>query len=89
VNRVFLSGRIQSGVEVAYTPRGERIVMFPLQVEGGEFSIAVIYAGQSERKDFGQAVGSRVMVAGVLTKMGGRSRDLFKVRANKILWMEE
>ena len=45
MNRVFLTGRVQSQPDTAYTPRGQRIVTFPLWIEDGKFGIDVIFTG--------------------------------------------
>jgi primosomal replication protein N len=89
VNKIFLSGKIGKVPEVAYTPRGRKIVMFPMVVEEGGFSIDVVGAGESFPMRPDTAVGCSVMVAGEIVKAKLKSRDVLRVNASKILWMEE
>jgi primosomal replication protein N len=89
VNRIFLSGKLKTKPEVVYTPKGERVVMFLLWVEEGTFSIDVVLIDRQGIKDFGEMVGRNIMVSGMLTKTMVKSHDVFKLKANKILWMEE
>jgi primosomal replication protein N len=89
VNKVFLAGKVWKTPEVAFTPKGKRIMMFPLWIEEGDFSIEVVYAGEYVPRAVDKTVGGRVMVAGELVKAKLQSRDVMKVKANKILWMEE
>jgi hypothetical protein len=58
-------------------------------VEEGGFSVDVIFAGGPVNSDLAAAIGKRVLVAGALTKMKTESRDVLKVKASKILPMEE
>ena len=58
-------------------------------VEEGGFSIDVILAGGSAMSDLAATIGKRVLVAGALAKMKTESRDVLKVKASKILPMEE
>jgi len=89
VNKVFLTGKMQGKPEVAYTPKGERIVIFPLWVEEGDFSIDVVFIDREGAGYPGDVAKTRVMVGGSLTKASGKGRDAFRLTANKILWMEE
>lgn len=88
MNRVFLTGRVQSQPDTAYTPRGHRIVTFPLWIEDGKFGIDVIFTGVFPA-DVGHKTGEKVTVAGSLVKAKERAREVLKVRASKIIWMEE
>ena len=47
MNKVFLSGKIRTAPEVAYTPKGRKVVTFPLWVNEGAFSVEVIGAGDA------------------------------------------
>ena len=75
--------------EVSYTPRGKRIVMFPMWVEEGEFSIQVVGSGDPFPTTLEATVGGNVLVAGELVKTKLKTHDILKVKASKILWMEE
>jgi single-stranded DNA-binding protein len=89
VNKVFISGSVGANPQVSYTPKGQKIVRFPMWVEEGGFSIDVILAGGPRISDVAAALGKRVLVAGALTKTKTQSRDVLKVKASKILPMEE
>ena len=88
MNKVFLTGRLTIKPEVTYTPKGEKILRFPLWVDGDGFSIDVIYLDRQGVSDFAGLMGSAVMVSGTLMKPADRHEAL-KLKANKILWMEE
>ena len=47
MNKVFLSGKIGRVPDVAYTPKGRKIVTFPLLVSEGDYDIEVIGAGEA------------------------------------------
>ncbi len=89
MNKVFISGSVGADPQVSYTPRGQKIVMFPMRVEEGDFSVDVIFAGEPVQSDVAALMGRKILVAGMLTKAKTRSRDVFKVKASKILPMEE
>lgn len=88
MNKVFLTGRLRTKPEVTYTPKGERVLRFPLWVDEDAFSIEVIYLDRQGASDFAGLMGSAVMVSGKLLKPADRHEAL-KVKANKISWMEE
>ena len=89
MNRIFLSGKIRKVPDVAYTPKGRKIVTFPLQVAEGEYEIEVIGPGEALPERLEEAAGRSVLIAGELVKARFKSRDVLRVRAGKILWMEE
>ncbi len=89
MNKVFISGSVGANPQISYTPKGQKIVRFPMWVEEGGFSIDVILAGGSAMSDLAATIGKRVLVAGALAKMKTESRDVLKVKASKILPMEE
>lgn len=89
MNKVFLSGKVWKMPKLAYTPKGRKIVTFPMWIEEGNFSVEVIYAGDAFPAGVDQTVGNNVMVAGELVNAKLQSRDVLKVKASKILWMEE
>ena len=89
MNKVFISGSVGANPKVSYTPRGQRIVMFPMRVEEGDFNIDVVFAGEPGQAGLSTTIGRRILVAGVLTRMKTQARDVLKVKASKILPMEE
>lgn len=88
MNKVFLSGKIGRVPEIAYTPRGRKIVTFSLLVTEGDYNIQVVGAGEAFPSDVEAAVGNDVLVAGELVKAKFKSHDIWRVKASKILWME-
>ncbi len=88
MNRVFLSGTVRKAPEIAYTPKGRKVITFPMWVSEGDFSIEVVGAGDVPRRP-DQAVGNSVLVAGELIKTKFRTHDRMRVKASKILWTEE
>lgn len=88
MNRVFLTGRLKAKPDVLFTPKGERILKFPLWVENDTFSIEVVYLDRQGIKDPAGLVGNTLMVSGTLTKSADRNNEL-KLKAFKISWMEE
>ncbi len=89
MNRVFLSGKVRDRIDVAYTPRGDRIVTFPLWVEEGDFMIEVVAVEGRGGRDPKERAGQEVSVAGALWKGAGHSRGALKVKAQNIYWMED
>ncbi len=89
MNRVFFSGDVRAKPRVAYTLNGERVVMFPLRVEEGAFDIDVIFVDREGLKNVEDRRGKKVMVSGTLTSARIESQNVFKIRANQIIWMEE
>ena len=89
MNKLFISGSVGADPEVSYTPRGQKVLMFPVRVDEGDFSVDVIYAGAQVETGPETTTGKRILVAGVLTRIKTGSRDALKVKASKILPMEE
>lgn len=89
MNRVFFSGNIRAKPEVVYTLKGEKVVIFPLRVDEGAFDIDVVFVDREGMKDFGDGTGKKVMVAGILTNARIEAHNVFKIKANQIIWMEE
>ena len=89
MNKVFLSGKVKKRPEVAYTPKGRKIITFPVWVAEGDLSVEVIGGGEAFPDGVDGAVGGSVLVAGELIKTKRKSRDILRVKAIKILWMEE
>jgi len=63
--------------------------MFPLRVDEGAFDIDVIFVDREGAKGFEDRPGKKVMVSGTLTCTRIESQNVFKLRANQIIWMEE
>ena len=89
MNKIFISGSVGASPQISYTPKGQKIVRFPMWVEDGGFRIDVVFAGGPTAAEVVAAMGKRVLVAGALAKMKAQSRDVLSVRASKILPMEE
>ena len=88
MNRVFLSGKLTDKPDVAYTPKGVKILKFPLWVEEDGFSVDVVYLDRQGIRDFAGMMGTTVMVSGTLMKSKDRN-GTFACKAQKIIWMEE
>jgi len=89
VNRVLVAGKLQEQPRVAYTPKGKKVITFPLWVEEEALSIEVVFKSQHGSEDLDKKVGSTILITGVLTKTKIKSHDVFRVEANKIAVMEE
>ena len=89
MNRVFLTGTVRKEPQVSYTPKGRKIITFPLWVAEGGFSVEVVSGGEALSGGMDRAEMGEVLVAGELIKTSLKSRDILRVRASKILWMEE
>ena len=89
MNKVFLSGKINKQPDVVYTPRGEKLLMFPLWVDEGAFSIDVVFTERQGATHFSGTTGRNIIVSGELTKASGKSQQPLRIMAHKIIWMEE
>ncbi len=89
MNKVFLSGTLKKQPEIVYTPRGEKLFMFPLWVDEGGFGIDVVFQENQGVKSFAGIPGRTIIVAGQLARASGKSQDTVRLMANKIIWMEE
>lgn len=89
MNRVFMTGRVDKRPEIVYTPRGDKFMLFPLRVTDGDFLIDVECRGDSSAPYVDAAVGSGVMVSGMLVRKKLPAREIVKLEAHKIFWMEE
>jgi hypothetical protein len=89
MNRVFMTGRVEAGPQIVYTPRGDKFMLFPLRVTDGDFLIDVECRGDSSEPYVDAAVGSSVMVSGMLVRKKLPTREIVKLEAHKIFWMEE
>jgi hypothetical protein len=89
VNRVFLTGKLRTQPEVVYTPKGEKYILFPLWVDEGGFRIDVECVGDRSTIFWKEKIGKELMVSGMLFKAKTKTEDVFKLKTNKIYWMEE
>ena len=89
MNKVFFSGTVRTRPRVAYTVKGEKVVMFPLRVDEGAFDIDVVFVDREDVRSFEDRPGKKAMVSGTLTNSRVESQNVFKVRANQIIWMED
>jgi len=64
-------------------------MLFPLRVTDGDFLIDVECRGDSSEPYVDKAVGSSVMVSGMLVRKKLPTREIVKLEAHKIFWMEE
>ncbi len=87
MNRVFLTGTLRGKPEIAYSPKGQKIFSLPFLAEEGDLQIEVVVAGDWSFE--GKDPGSRLLVVGTLARTSRGSRDGLRLKANKILWMEE
>jgi hypothetical protein len=88
VNRFFVSGVVQAAPEIAFTPKGDKIVVFPLSVQDGGFTLEIVFRGALSTGEMNVKTGSPVMASGELVKATGKSRAAYRLRANKIVVME-
>ena len=89
MNKVFLTGTVQRPPKVAYTPKGKKVLMFPLHAQNGGFTVDVLFAGEQYPSDLEKAVGGEILVAGALTRTKTGADETFRIEASQILWMEE
>jgi primosomal replication protein N len=89
LNKVFLSGTLKKQPDIVYTPRGERLLKFPLWVDEGTFSIDVVFVEHQGMKNPAAMAGSSIIVSGELTRASGKPHEQLRLMANKIIWMEE
>lgn len=89
MNRVFLSGRINATVNIAYTPGGDRIYLFPFLVESSALSVDVVYKDTGGNLQIEQKTGCEAMIAGELTKMKMKQGNNIRIEAKKIFLLEE
>jgi primosomal replication protein N len=89
VNKVFLTGTVKRTPKVVYTPKGKKILMFPLQIQDGSFMVDVLFSGERHPSDLERVAGGEILVAGALTRTRTGAEDVFKIESSQILWMEE
>lgn len=88
MNRVFLSGVIDSDVGVFFSPKGDKILVFSLFIEEGRFSIEVVYKDKGTSDALNLKKTDRVIVSGALMKKKKGNQDIFRLEANKLFVME-
>lgn len=88
MNRLFLSGTVNSDVEVYSTPKGERILIFSLLNEDKRFSIVVMHKTMAYDCDLGIKKTDKVIVEGTLTRIKKGNEFTFRLEANKIFKTE-
>ncbi|MBP8626505.1 MAG: hypothetical protein KBE27_02285 [Syntrophorhabdaceae bacterium] len=88
MNRVFLSGTINSDVKVYYSPRGEKICIFSLLVDDGMFSVEVVckYNRTTNLPEFKKT--DRIMLSGALARTKKGSPEALRLEADKLFVME-
>lgn len=89
MNKVFLTGTVQRSPKVAYTPKGKKVLMFPLSARDGGFTLDVLFSGERYPSDLESTVGGEILVAGTLIRTKTGMDETFKIEASQILWMEE
>ncbi|MEN6615367.1 MAG: hypothetical protein ABFD12_02325 [Syntrophorhabdus sp.] len=89
MNRVFMTGRVEAKPRIVYTPRGDKFMVFPLRVSEGNFTIDVECPGSSSEPSIDTAAGSTVMISGMLIRKKIAAKEIVKLKAHKIFWMEE
>jgi len=89
VNKLFLTGTVQRLPKVAYTPKGKKILTFPLRSRDSGLTVDVLFAGDRYPADLEGTVGDEILVAGALIGMGTGRDQTVRIEASQILWMEE
>lgn len=89
MNKLFLTGTVQRPPRVAYTPKGKKILTFPLRSRDGGFTVDVLFSGDRYPIDLERTVGGEVLVAGALVRTKTGKDATFKIETSQILWMEE
>ena len=89
MNKVFLSGRINATANIAYTPGGERIYLFPFLVDGSALSVDVVYKDAGGNLQIDKKTGCGAMIAGELTKMKVKQGNNLRIEAKNIFLLEE
>jgi len=84
LNRVFLSGIIDSDIEVYFSPKGDKILIFSLFMEEGRFSIEVVYKDRGTSDALNLKRSDRVIASGALIKTKNGNQDKFRLEANKL-----
>lgn len=88
MNRLFLSGIINSDIEVYSSPKGEKILIFSLINEDKGFSIEVVYKINASKGNLDLKKTDSVITEGVLSKIKKGNQSIFRLEANKIFKLE-
>ncbi|MCX8109760.1 MAG: hypothetical protein N3D15_00715 [Syntrophorhabdaceae bacterium] len=88
MNKVFLSGVIDSDVEVYFSPKGDKIFIFSLFIEEGRFSIEVVYKNKGTSDVLNLKKSDKVVASGALIKAKKVNQDIFRLEANKLFVTE-
>lgn len=89
MNKVFLTGTIQRPPKIAYTPKGKRVLMFPLSARDNGIILDVLFSRERYPSGLESTVGGEILVAGTLIRTKIGTDETFKIEASQILWMEE
>lgn len=89
MNKLFLTGTVQRPPKVAYTPKGKKILTFPLRSRESGLTVDALFAGDRYPADLEGTVGGEILVAGALIAMGAGADQTVRIEASQILWMEE
>lgn len=89
MNTLFLTGTVQKPPKVAYTPKGKKVLTFPLYSRDSGLTVDVLFLGDRYPADLERTVGGKILVAGALTGMGTGADQTVRIEASQILWMEE
>lgn len=84
-----MTGRVEKKPRIVYTPRGDKFMVFPLRVKEGDFTIDVECPGNSLEPSVDTAAGSTVMISGMLIRKKIATKEIIKLKAHKIFWMED
>lgn len=87
MNRLFLTGTINSDIEFYSSPKGEKILIFSLLNEDKRFSIEVVHKKRAI-EDIDLKKADNVIVEGALAKIKKGNQFTFRLETNKIFKME-
>ncbi|HOJ43306.1 MAG TPA: hypothetical protein PK800_04230 [Syntrophorhabdaceae bacterium] len=88
MNRFFLSGTINSEIEVYSSPKGEKILIFSLLNEDKRFSIEVVQKIKNIEEKNRLKKTDNIIVEGALVKIRKGNQFTFRLEANKIFKTE-
>ncbi|MCX7966487.1 MAG: single-stranded DNA-binding protein [Syntrophorhabdaceae bacterium] len=88
MNRLFLSGTINSDIEIYSSPKGEKILIFSLLNEDNKFSIEVVYKKKAFDENLDVKKTDNIIVEGALKKIKKGSQYTFRLEAIKIFKTE-
>ncbi len=88
MNRFFLSGTVNSEIEVYSSPKGEKILIFSLLNEDKRFSIEVVQKIKNIEEKNRLKKTDNIIVEGALVKIRKGNQFTFRLEANKIFKTE-